>query len=174
MLTVDTAAKFFFDRARVQSAVDAGTRKVLSRFGAYVRTRARSSLRKRTAASAPGTPPSVHSGEIKKFLYFVFEPASKGVVIGPAGFGRARPGGKTVPELHEEGGAAVEAARAVFLIRRPGGAYVRSPTQRGFRVDIPAKLARYPARPYMKPAFDAELKGKLAGLLTDFVTGGPT
>jgi hypothetical protein len=45
--TFQAAKQGFFDRAKVKNAVDAGTRRVLSRFGAFVRTRARTSIRKR-------------------------------------------------------------------------------------------------------------------------------
>ena len=50
--------QMFFDRAKVKNAVDKGVRKVLSKFGAFVRRTARSSIRKRKRVSAPGEPPS--------------------------------------------------------------------------------------------------------------------
>src|SRR5690606_6172596 len=50
--------ELFFDRKAVTSRVDKATRKVLSRFGAFVRRTARSSIRKRKKTSQPGSPPS--------------------------------------------------------------------------------------------------------------------
>lgn len=62
-LTFKEAKAGFFDRARVMEAVDKATKKVLSRFGAYVRTRAKTSIRKgRGRTSEPGRPPYSHVG----------------------------------------------------------------------------------------------------------------
>ncbi len=36
------------------------------------------------APSKPGEPPRVRAGQLKQFLYFAFDPASKSVVVGPA------------------------------------------------------------------------------------------
>src|SRR5690606_27235103 len=83
-MKVNQAKALFFDRRAVTSRVDRATRKVLSRFGAFVRTRARSSLRRRKGASPPGQPPSSHTELVKRFLFFVYESEQKGVVIGPA------------------------------------------------------------------------------------------
>ena len=174
MLTVEAAKKFFFDRAAVQAAVDKGAQKVLSKFGAFVRTRAQRSIRARKKASAPGSPPSSHEGSLKRLMFFVYEPQTKGVVIGPALLGKGSKGGRTVPELLESGGTEAVPPQVLFIRRQPGGKYVLARDGRGFRVDKPGRRANYPARPYMKPAFDAELKGKLASLLTDFVSGGPS
>lgn len=77
------AKGLFFDRAVVTGAVDKATRRVLSKFGAFVRQRARTSIRKRKAISQPGQPPSSHTGRLKRHLYFLFSPESRSVVIGP-------------------------------------------------------------------------------------------
>jgi hypothetical protein len=76
--------KLFFDSPKVISAVDKTSRRVMCRFGALVRTIAKRSIRKRKKASAPGQPPSSHTGLLKKFIWFGYEPGSKTVVIGPA------------------------------------------------------------------------------------------
>jgi hypothetical protein len=122
----------FFDRAAVESAVDRATLRNLARFGAFVRTRSRSSIRKRKAISAPGQPPSSHVGTLKKFIFFSFEPTSRSVVIGPtrtSGRGEA-------PSVLEHGGT------SVFVAPRK-----RRPV-----------TARYRPRPFMGPAFDEEQK----------------
>lgn len=173
-MDISSATKFFFDREKVQNALDKGTARVLSKFGAFVRTRAQRSLRTRKQASAPGSPPSSHEGSLKKFLFFTYEPTAKTVVIGPV-LRRTVFGSKTVPQLMEEGGTVGAGAggRTVLVRRKPGreagtGRFVAG----GFdRVRV-AGGVKYPARPFMKPAFDAELKGKLASLLTDFIGGG--
>jgi len=48
----------FFDSKKVVSATDRATRRVLSRFGAFVRRTAKQSIRKRKKVSQPGSPPS--------------------------------------------------------------------------------------------------------------------
>lgn len=109
----------FFDRAAVDAAVDRGTRRALSRFGAYVRTRARTSIRKRKRISAPGAPPSSHSGHLKRLIYFGYDQRTRSVVVGPL--------------LYNKGAA---------NIIEYGGV---------------ANGALYRPRPFMRPAFDAEL-----------------
>lgn len=130
-LSVDQARSNFFDRKPVIDAVDRATRQVLSRFGAFTRRRAKSSIRKRKAVSAPGDPPSSHIDILKRLIFFAYDPARKGVIIGPT---QSRPGSE-VPKLLEYGGEVV------------GG---RNRKRR---------LLRYRARPFMGPAFEAELPG---------------
>lgn len=76
----------FFDDKAILKAVDKGTRKALSKWGAYVRSDARRSLRnakKNRPNSRPGEPPRLHTGELKRFLFFAYDLASKSVVVGP-------------------------------------------------------------------------------------------
>jgi hypothetical protein len=126
----------FFDRAAVINAMDAKTRRVLSRFGAFVRRRDRSSQRRRKKVSDPGSPPSAHVGLIKEMTYFAYEPESKSVIVGPAFLNRPQPG---VLVLIEKGGDALRAVHG-----KP-------------------KRLHYRARPHTGPAFEAELP-KLPGM----------
>lgn len=77
----------FFDGKKVMNAVDKAARNALSRFGAFVRQRARSLIRSRKRASLPGEPPSSHTGYLKNNIFFSYEPASQSVVIGPVPIG---------------------------------------------------------------------------------------
>ncbi len=122
----------FFDRGTVQSAADRTTKRVFSRFGAFVRTRARSSIRKRKRVSTPGQPPSSHVGTLKKFIFFGFDPIKRSVVIGPVPIS----GGGTAPETLEYGGQA--------------SLFVKEKKQR--------VTANYRPRPFMTPAFTEEQK----------------
>ena len=131
----------FFDTAKVKKAVSSGTRKVLSKFGAFVRTAARHSIRKRKAVSEPGQPPSSHVGLLRKLIYFGYDPTRKSVVIGPTPLH----GTAEAPPLLEYGGRA----------RRRG--------RKGRNV-----LASYRARPFMGPAFERE-KPKLPAMWRDSV-----
>ena len=118
----------FFDRAAVQAAMDVATLKTLSRFGAFVRRRAQTSMRRTGAVSQPGSPPSSHAGQLRDLLYFAWDGSSRSVVIGPTPFKDV-----VAPKLLEEGGTIIDRLR---------GRSVRKV---------------YRTRPFMKPAFDAEL-----------------
>jgi hypothetical protein len=93
------AKRFFFDSKIVVEAMDRATRTVLSKFGAFVRTRARSSIRRRKKISEPGQPPSSHAGPLKELIFFAADLANQSVVIGPARFKDG-----SVPEILEYGG----------------------------------------------------------------------
>lgn len=173
-----TAKSLFFDRQVVLDSMDKAERKVLSKFGAFVRKRARTSIRKRKKPSAPGTPPSSHVGSLRRGILFAFEPEQHTVVIGPLFFPKGtgkRTGviqrSHTVPEILEYGGTLVK-IRKVFTPTGPGkkaksalqaAAYLRKlkageiPDNRPFV--LKEEVANYPARPYMGPAFEAELPG---------------
>jgi hypothetical protein len=126
----------FFDRKAVTSAVDRATRKVLSAFGAFVRTAAKHSIRKRKAVSQPGSPPSSHVGTLRRLIFFGYDPARKSVVIGPTPLGSE----VEAPPLLEYGGRA------------------RRKNRKGRNV-----IATYKARPFMGPAFEQE-KPKLPAM----------
>ena len=74
--------QLFFDSPKVVRAVDRTTRRVLSKFGAFVRRTARSSIRKRKRTSEPGSPPSSHTGLLKRFIFFGYDAQKRSVVIG--------------------------------------------------------------------------------------------
>jgi len=129
--------KLFFDKPGVIGKVDCATRRVLSRFGAFVRTTARHSIRKRKNPSSPGQPPSSHTGLLKKFIYFGYDPRKQSVVIGPV-------------RLSERG-----RGEAPHLLEYGGNTTV---TQHGKR-----RRANIRARPFMGPAFEHE-KPKLPAM----------
>jgi hypothetical protein len=136
----------FFDSPKVLRAVDRAMRRQLSKFGAFVRRRQKSSIRKRKRVSAPGSPPSSHSGLLRQFIFFGYEHEKKAVVSGPALLNGRRSGGVvpasgTIPELLEYGGAA-----RIIRPRRP------------------ARSVYYRPRPSARPARDAELPKFLASL----------
>jgi hypothetical protein len=102
-VAADTGIKFaaylhsFFDRAAVIDALTEAEWVVLSKFGAYLRERARTSIRKgnrKGDPSTPGTPPRSHDvwlpngGRAKHLLremmFFGFDANRRTVVVGPA------------------------------------------------------------------------------------------
>ena len=132
MFTLEMAAAKanFFDTRPVQKAIDKAARQQLSKFGAFVRQRSRTSIRTAKKISRPGKPPAGHTGLLKKFIFFSYDAASKSVVIGPVRLNK--PG--TAPKSLEYGGA-------VVLVGKGGK----------------RTLTTYKARPFMRPAFDAEV-----------------
>ncbi|MCC6910369.1 MAG: hypothetical protein IT430_20735 [Phycisphaerales bacterium] len=124
--------QMFFDRPRVQRAVDRGRRQALSKAGAFIRQRARSSIRKRKRSSRPGQPPSSHTGLLRRFILFGYDRQRDSVVVGPVGFRQS-----TAPSVLEFGGRASVESR-------------RRERRRGKRV------VRIAARPYMRPALEKE------------------
>lgn len=78
--------KAFFDRQKINDAVDRETRRALSKSLAYVRRRMRSGLRRRKRPSKPGQAPSVHSKNpalTLKAIFFAYDARTKSGVVGP-------------------------------------------------------------------------------------------
>lgn len=137
----------FFDRQTVVRAVDKARREVLSRAGAFIRTRARTSIRTRKGSAPPGRPPHAHTGLLKRFIFFGYDPASDSVVIGPARINRS----SGAPRTLEFGGTAI-------VLRRRRGRLVR-------------EKVRIKPRPFMGPALEKE-RAKLPKVWGDSVRGG--
>lgn len=121
----------FFDRHVVIAAVDKAKRKVLSKAGAFIRTAARTSIRRRKGSAPPGKPPHSHEGSLRELILFGYDRQSDSVVVGPVGF------------RNSEAPAALERGGMTTVYRRRNGRLV------GERV-------RIEARPYMGPALDRE------------------
>jgi len=135
-------ARMFFDRAEVLGAVDKAARRVLSKFGAFVRRTARQSIRKRKKASKPGNPPSSHTGLLKQFIFFAYEPNRRSVIIGPEKL-IGRVARKALPAL-EYGG---ESETWNLHWKTIGGQRRRVRTYEKINIK---------ARPFMRPAFAKE------------------
>lgn len=132
----------FFDSPKVVRAVDKSTRKVLSKFGAFVRRTAKQSIRKRKKSSAPGSPPSSHTGLLKRFIFFGYDPQKRSVVIGPTRLTENNRG--EAPSILEYGGRTT----------------VNSGTKK--------TRVRIRPRPFMGPAFEKE-KPNLPSMWKDSV-----
>lgn len=176
---VNTLIKFqtgFFDREKVIKSLRPRERAVMSKFGAFVRTKAQSSMLRhvvrrgfgvkskvtnREGVSAPGEPPFVHQGSLVKFLFFAYDETTHSVVVGPSAtnqlfFDKNRqPVKGTVPGVLERGGQITILER-----QRRDGSWVRANLRtRRFWGHMPIRYrtANIAARPYMKPAMLAEL-----------------
>lgn len=150
----------FFDKQAVISRMDKARRRILSKAGAFIRRRARSSIRRRKRVSRPGEPPSAHSGDkvaTLKNILFAYDPQSNSVVVGPVRLNQMQDingflVAGTVPQVMEFGGTVGIREKQV------GGKWVR----RGRRKPRPGqpqrvRRASYEPRPFMGPALAKEL-----------------
>jgi hypothetical protein len=126
----------FFDSAKVQRSMDANTRRALSKFGAFVRRRAKSSIRKRKGISPAGSPPSSHTGLLRSNIFFVAETEKNNVVIGPILLNGTK--SPTALQALEHGGQTLIMGRG----KNKGKM-------------VPAIVE---ARPFMQPAFEIEIE----------------
>ena len=124
----------YFNTQKVRTMVDAATIRSLSRFGAYVRRSAKQSIRRRKKPSLPGKPPSSHTGLLKNFIWFGYDPKRRSVVIGPA---KLRLPGET-PHVLEHGG------RNVTTVK-----YKRKGKRKKSK-----RIVKIKARPFMQPALE--------------------
>lgn len=94
----------FFDKKAVADQLDKATKRVLSRHGAFVRRRSKSSLKYGKGTAVAGAPPVVHRGgmtrtkvskktgkaaaqglsPLRELIFFGYDAAKKSVVTGPA------------------------------------------------------------------------------------------
>jgi len=139
---------WFFDKPAVTRAVDRAERRVLSKFGAFVRRTARQSIRKPRkkpvgelseselreyrktgrrpfAPSKPGESPRNQTGLLRDNIFFFYDRSERSVTIAPA---KMRT--DDIPGVLEHGGPT----------RLKGG-----------------RVANIEARPYMGPALEKEL-----------------
>jgi len=141
----------FFDAPKVIRAVTKTEHRVLSRFGAIVRRRARSSIRKRKANSKPGEPPSSHTGFLKQGIMFGFDTARRSVVVGPRRFR----GG--IADVLEYGGGS-RLMDEVEIINEGGGRDSKGRFLKETKRRTGRKVRRrIAARPFMGPAFQDAL-----------------
>lgn len=183
----------FFDRPAVESAVARGERKALSRIGAFLRTRARTSTLRRVAfkgkrasvqrirdgkaakvqeSAKAGEPPRVRSRDrvatIRNIL-FAFQPESHSVITGPVALNTRLTGGSetTVPGLLERGGTVNVAQWKPTASSVWSMGNVRKPG-----VQNRMTRAQYAARPFMGPTLDAEIAaGTIPAAYSGVVTG---
>ena len=150
----------FFDSDKIMKAVDKGIRKQLGWFGGYVRKASMNSLKDVPNAGSPGNPPHVHTVYLKKHtgkkgknrvkltvfkarslfkdsILYSYNAKAQEVIIGPFLF-KDGDASNPVPGLLEKGGVTRKTIKS-----KTGKTRV--------------KISRYPARPYMRPAFERSL-----------------
>lgn len=140
MFDLKTAKKLFFDKSAVADPAAKARDRLLSKFGAFVRQRSRTSIRKRKGTSRPGSPPFSHEGSLRRLILFARDPARASVVVGPVPFAKGE-----APQLLEYGGTVVRRLKSGKTVTH-----------------------HYRPRPFMRPAFLAEL-GRLPKSLKDMI-----
>jgi len=138
-------ATMFADSKAILSVMDRRVNWVLKRFGAFVRRTARGSIRRRKRRSLPGQAPTNRTGLLKNHIYFVANPHTRNVIIGPAEM-KGRFQGAEILEALESGGM--------------------SPVYAG---KGKTKKVFVEARPFMGPAFEKE-KPKLPQIWRESIT----
>lgn len=156
MVTVK-AARMFFDRQAVVDQIGAAAATGLGRFGSFVRTRARTSMKKggkseRTHTAQPGQPPRVHAGQLKDLLFFSFDPSTLSVVVGPVPFKDGK-----VPRLLEFGGTAKGDGSTRYLRQAAGRDAKGKFKSLGRKRVVMDGTLRYRGNPFMGPALRKEL-----------------
>lgn len=137
------AAKgLFFDRSTITDPTIRAKRRVLSRFGAFVRRTAKGSIRKGKGTSKPGRAPYSHDGSLRNGIVFVYDAAHASVIVGAVRLNKPTLAagtftGDPVPGTLEHGG------QTGIVEIRGGQPHVRT--------------VRIEPRPFMQPAFDKEI-----------------
>jgi hypothetical protein len=147
--------ELFFDSKRVIEALVKGTRDALSRAGAFVMTRARSSIRSSKNSAKPGRPPRSHTGDLKNKIYFAYDDTAgkNAVVIGPLRYRKGE-----APNILEFGGDEHRMVRDIIATRDANGRFAGNK----FGPRHPG-VAHYPGNPFMGPSLKTEVdKGTIA------------
>ena len=161
---------FFLDRQEVVKSIGKANRRAMSKVGAFIRRRARSSLRRRKRPSMPGQPPSVHSRSkvaTLKNILFAYDPQNETLVVGPVRLNQSsllgpQLGSATVPQVLEFGDTVKIREVRVGNNWRSGVRRVRPGQPRRVRA------AKYAPRPFMGPALEQEAA---AGTIPDAWSG---
>ena len=168
-ITPDAGLKFnaylstFFDRKSVIDALNKAELSVLSKFGAFLRQTAKTSIRKsnkRNDPSPAGSPPRSHDKRtpdggrakhlLREMMFFGYDSQTKSAVVGPATINKAT----GAPSYCEFGGKATRPKR--------GGGYVT--------VTYPKRSFMAPALAKEAPKFPQLFKGSFGG---QAVVSGP-
>ena len=143
----------FLDRQEVIDRVGKANQRAMSKAGAFIRRRARSSLRRRRRPSEPGQPPSVHSrsrvASLKNIL-FAYDPVAETLVVGPVKLNQRHVlgpqlGSATVPQVLEFG-QRVKVREVRVGKKWRSGVRRKRPGQ-----PVRVRSAKYAPRPFMGP-----------------------
>ena len=145
----------FFDSKNVRKKMDPKKRRFLSKFGAFVRRTAKSSIKpggKSGKTSDPGEAPRTQTKKgLRSSIYFYADRRRENVIIGPILIA-GRKGGAEALQTLEEGGSTMVEELILKKGKAAGSKFVRESYLRTGR----KVRSRIEARPFMLPAFKAE------------------
>lgn len=107
------------------------------RVGFQTRQAAMDSIVDGDGPSSPGQPPHSHTGTLKRFIQYVYDPASSTLVVGP----------KLLTKRSRD---------AAYATERGGQA-----------TDVKQRIVRVPARPFMSPAFANVTSSSVPGVFAN-------
>lgn len=155
MITLDMA-KMAFNPKVFDAPVDKAKRKILSEFGAYVRTIAKNSIKTmpKEVHAKPGQAPYGHDGSTryKDWIFFFVDHAASEVVIGAVALPRKDQ--TLIPNVLENGG------QTQIPKRSSGGKVIGYTT------------VMQQSRPHMSQAFEKAKKEKLPKLIEGSIVKG--
>lgn len=151
------ATAAFFNTDKVTDKIDRVKRRFLFTFGAYVRTRARQSIKsggKSNKRSKPGDPPKFHTPFLKKGILFSVDTVKESVVIGPVVVPTEFGGPGALSALEEGGTVSIRE----IIGEQQGGrnSSGRFTAKKKIRFTGRRTRTRIKARPFMGPAFEKE------------------
>jgi len=178
-IAMTASQRLFFDSDAILKELSAAERKVNSRFGSFVMTGARRSMRevgKDGKPSPPGKPPKARKGKRGGLLkrgpfavQFAWDTARRTTVVGPLVIpgGKDRNPGGTMPEALEHPGGKVIVKEAqkkdgTYSVRAAAWAHINGGK-------IRERVASVKARPFMQPSLDKEAP-KFPGLWRNAIT----
>lgn len=154
MIRIETTASVEIDKSKINAANSDDNKKSLKKFGAFVRRRIQTSLRYKKRRSRPGEPPTVWRTE-----RFKRKKKSKGITI--------RQPSSPLRELIAfalttyDGMPTVITGPMIFRNSRVGGGKATRALEFGGTVPFMShgkpKMGKFLPRPYVAPAFKAEL-----------------
>jgi hypothetical protein len=159
-MNIVSVKELFFDRQKIIDKTTRATRKILSKFGAFVRTRSKSSIKKAKKSSVVGSPPKGKVGKLKKSILFSFDPSTESVVIGPINLdtqyinNNGKPVSGNAASVLESGGKiqVMEGLIKDYWKR----INIRAKNQQQYS-EIRVRTVSIGPRPFMGPAFQSEL-----------------
>lgn len=152
--------EMFFTAQKVLDRIGVAEARTLSKFGAFVRRRARSIIRpggQKGKISQPGEPPRTHAPEPNiETIFFWYDPLTHSVIVGPVALNH-KPTTSLVrgviPKALEQGGQ-LDLVETLIGDRWYVGR-ARGKRQRPTRV----RTVTIAARPFMRPALEHEIGG---------------
>jgi len=140
MIATMQLKKLFFDKKRVQRAVDKVKRIVLSASADAIRDTARSSMPPQPGLAPPGRPPRMESRWLRYSVRAAWDRSSQTALAGPI----------------RVGGAGASAERLLMRVLEYGGRYVLGKRAMRRRKLKKEKVVIVKAKPYMGPALAKE------------------